>query len=113
MRGGLQLGPPGRWWDDKHFAKDLGLRPDQQRRMDAIFEDNRAAILQRYQNYLQSQSSLEALTRQEVLDEPTLMSQIERVGRARIDLEQANTHMMIQILRTMDEPQKARLSSHR
>ena len=27
MRPGLQLGPPGRWWDDKHFAKDLQLRP--------------------------------------------------------------------------------------
>src|ERR1700743_1913870 len=49
MRGGLQLGPPGRWWDDKHFAKDLKLRPDQQRRMDSIFEQNRPALLKRYE----------------------------------------------------------------
>jgi hypothetical protein len=39
MRGGLQLGPPGRWWDDKHFAKTLHLRPEQKKRMDDLFDE--------------------------------------------------------------------------
>lgn len=113
MRGGLQVGPPGRWWDDKNFAMDLGLRPEQQRRMDAIFEANRGTILQRYQAYLQAQNSLESLARSNVLDEPTLMAEIAHVGRARVELEQSNTHMLIEILRVMNEAQRARLSSHR
>src|ERR1700756_5354220 len=37
MHPSLQVGPPGRWWDDKHFAKQLKLTEDQQRHMDAIF----------------------------------------------------------------------------
>jgi len=37
MRGGLQLGPPGRWWDDKQFARSLGLDTGQQHRMDDAF----------------------------------------------------------------------------
>src|SRR6516225_795456 len=24
MHGGLQVGPPGRWWDDKKFAESIG-----------------------------------------------------------------------------------------
>src|ERR1700719_482801 len=41
LRGGLQLGPPGRWWDDKEFAQELGLSAAQARRMDEIFQANR------------------------------------------------------------------------
>jgi hypothetical protein len=48
--GSLQVGPPGRWWDDKHFARDLKLRPEQQQRMDEIFEQNRGPLLKSYES---------------------------------------------------------------
>lgn len=113
MRGGLQLGPPGRWWDDNDFARSLGLQPPQQRRMDAIFEQNRPKVLQLYQSYQGEQSNLEVLTRAKALDEPALMAEIDRVGRLRIELEQANTHMLIQIRAQMTSDQLLRLDSHR
>jgi len=51
VRVGLQLGPPGqRWWDDRGFVKNLKLRPDQQSRMDTIFEQNRGALLSHFEN---------------------------------------------------------------
>ena len=80
-RSGLQLGPPGRWWDDKHFAKSLKLRSDQQIRMDILFEQNR----------------------------PTLYAQIDRIAQARAELEKANTHYLLQIRAEMDPDQIARL----
>ena len=48
MRGGLQLGPPGRWWDDKAFATSVGLNSDQQHRMDDVFGANKGNLVKLY-----------------------------------------------------------------
>jgi Spy/CpxP family protein refolding chaperone len=113
MRGGLQLGPPGRWWDDKHFAKTLHLRPAQQKRMDAIFEENRSTLVSRYQALQQEESKMEALSHGQTLDEATLFTQIDRVSQARTDLEKATTHYMLQVRKEMDADQIARLDKYR
>lgn len=113
MRGGLQLGPPGRWWDDKHFARELRLRTDQQRRMDSIFEDNRPSLLKQFQNLEGEQDRMDALTRAKTLDEASIFSEIDRLAEARAALEKANAHYLLQIRREMDPDQIARLEQHR
>ena len=113
MRGGLQIGPPGRWWDDKHFAKDLKLRPDQQRLMDAAFEDNRGNLLKRYQGLQQEELRMQSLSHAKALDESALMGQIDRVAQARAELEKANTRYLLQIRAAMDPDQIDRLEQHR
>lgn len=112
-RGGLELGPPGRWWDDKHFAKQLHLRSDQQRRMDAIFEQNRTVLLKRYETLQQEEQRMETLVHASTLDENALFSQIDRVEQARADLEKANTHLLFQIRTEMDPNQLASLENLR
>ena len=113
MRGGLQLGPPGRWWDDKHFAKQLRLSNDQQHRMDSIFEQNRAVLLKRFEGLQQEEQRMEELTHAKTLDENALFAQIDRVAQARADLEKANTHLLFQIRNEMDAEQISRLEEHR
>jgi Spy/CpxP family protein refolding chaperone len=113
MRGGLQLGPPGRWWDDKHFAKQLHLSGDQQHRMDSIFEQNRAVLLKRFEGLQQEEQKMEALTHARTLDENALFAQIDRVAQARADLEKANTHLLFQIRNEMDADQISHLEEHR
>ncbi len=113
MRGGLQLGPPGRWWDDKHFAKDLKLRPDQQRRMDALFEENRSGLLKRLEALEQEQNRMEALTHAKAPDQFGLFAQIDRVAQARAELEKANTHLLLQLRGEMDPDQITLLEQHR
>ena len=113
MRGGLQLGPPGRWWDDKHFAKDLKLRSDQQRRMDVIFEENRPHLLKCYESLEGEQTRMEGLTHAKTLDEAALFAEIDRVAQARADLEKANTHLLLKIRGEMDGDQISRLEQHR
>ena len=112
-RSGLQLGPPGRWWDDKHFAKDLKLRPDQQRRMDGIFEANRVNLLRRFGDYQQEQGRLDGLTRAKVLDEGALDAEIDRLAQARAELEKANAHYLLQLRGEMDADQVAQLEERR
>ncbi|HVG27588.1 MAG TPA: hypothetical protein VM865_08285 [Acidobacteriaceae bacterium] len=113
MRGGLQLGPPGRWWDDKHFSKQLQLRPEQQRRMDTIFEQNRTTLLKRFETLEQEEQRMGELTHARTLDESALFAQIDRVAQARADLEKANTHLLFQIRSEMDADQLSKLEEHR
>ena len=113
MRGGLQLGPPGRWWDDKGFARSLGLRPDQKEKMDSIFNANKGTILLRYQSLQQEEARLEDTTRQAQLDESAIFAGIDRVTQARASLEKANAHMLLLIRQEMDKNQIERLEQHR
>lgn len=113
MHGGLQMGPPGRWWDDKHFSRELNLRHEQQRKMDAIFEANRGSLLTHYQALQQEEEKMGTLTRAAAPNEEALFSQIDHVAQARADLEKANTHFLLQLRREMDTDQISRLEEHR
>src|SRR5208283_5359603 len=62
-RPGLQLGPPGRWWDDWATVKSLRLSPEQRTRMDAIFEQNRGELQSRFENVRQAEMQMEELAR--------------------------------------------------
>jgi Spy/CpxP family protein refolding chaperone len=108
-RPGVQLGPPGRWWDDHGFVRNLKLRPDQQTHMDAIFEQNRGALVTRFQGVLQAQAQLDSLAKSTSPDEAALFAQIDRVAQARAELEKATTHYLLQLRREMDPDQIQRL----
>ena len=95
MHGGLHLGPPGRWWDEQDFANSLHLRPDQQTRMDAIFDQNKPTLLARYSSLKDEERQLEPLTRGPNIDERALFARIDRVAQARAELEKANAHMLL------------------
>jgi hypothetical protein len=109
MRGGAQLGPPGRWWDDKSFAKTLGLSKDQQKKMDTVFNANKAPILDSYKALQKEESNLQKLTREKKLDEAKIFAGIDAVAQARASLEKANAHMVLLVRQEMDEEQNARM----
>jgi Spy/CpxP family protein refolding chaperone len=109
MHAGLQLGPPGRWWDDKHFVKQLHLSDDQQRHMDAIFEQNRGALVKRYEALQQEEQHMESLTHAKTLDESALFAQIDRIEQARADLGKATTHYLVQLHNELDQDQISKL----
>jgi hypothetical protein len=113
MRAGLQLGPPGRWWDDKHFAKTLHLRPEQKKRMDDLFDENRSTLVSRYQALQQEESKMEVLSHAQTLEESVLFAQIDRVAQARAELEKANTHLLLQVRKEMDSDQITHLDASR
>ncbi len=68
-QGGLKLGPPGRWWDDKKFAKTIGLDSRQQKRLDDVFGGNRDTLVKLYTNLQHEESQLQKLSRSRELDE--------------------------------------------
>lgn len=110
VRAGLQLGPPGqKWWDDKSFAKNLKLRPEQQTHMDAIFEQNKNTLVSRLEGLRHAESQMEEVAKSPNPDETAIFAQIDRVAQARAELEKANTHMLLQIRKEMDADQITRL----
>jgi Spy/CpxP family protein refolding chaperone len=113
MHGGLQLAPPGRWWDDKGFAKSLGLRPEQKKKMDEIFNANKGSILERFQSLQREEDQLDAATSAPQLDEAKIFAAIDQVAQSRAALEKANAHMLLLIRAEMDQKQTQRLEDHR
>jgi Spy/CpxP family protein refolding chaperone len=109
-QSGLKLGPPGRWWDNKEFARRMGLDSRQQKRMDDVFVGNKDNLLKLYKNLQHEESQLERLTRSRELDENQIFQQIDRVTQARAELEKANAHMLLQIRREMTPEQTSRLN---
>ncbi|MEK6397968.1 MAG: hypothetical protein V4734_07770 [Terriglobus sp.] len=87
----------GRWWDNKGFAKSLGLNGDQQKRMDHVFSQNRDMLQQRYDAFVKQQAKLDSLKRNSNASESELFTEIQRTAQARAELEQAYTHMQLQI----------------
>jgi Spy/CpxP family protein refolding chaperone len=113
MRGGLQLGPPGRWWDEKSFAKSLGLSGEQRKRMDAIFGESKGTLLSLYHSLETEEAGLERLTSGTHLDEEQIFRQIDKVAEARAALEKANAHMLLEIRKQMTDEQAEKLDEHR
>lgn len=109
MHAGLQVGPPERWWDDKHYIKQLKLTDDQQHRMDAIFEQSRPILISRLESLEKEDQRMEVLTHAKTLDEAALFSQIDRVEQARADLSKAKLHYLLQLRSELDADQIARL----
>lgn len=109
VHAGLQVGPPFRWWDDKHYVKQLKLSQDQQRHMDAIFEQSRPVLLNRLESLEKEEQRMEVLTHAKALDESALFAQIDRIEQARADLAKANTHYLVQLRGELDQDQISHL----
>jgi Spy/CpxP family protein refolding chaperone len=110
-RTGLQLGPPGRWWDDHKLVQRLGLRSDQQHRMDDIFNANKGTLLNLFSNLQREEQRLSSLPPGDLQDEGKVFAAIDRVATARAELEKENAHILMQIRQQMDPQQLSALDS--
>jgi len=108
-RHGPQLGPPGRWWDDKRTVRALGLRSDQQRKMDDIFNANKGQLENLLGNLQREEQRLSSLNREDLQDENKVFAAIDRVTVARAELEKASAHVLLLIRKEMDGGQLAAL----
>lgn len=108
-RSGLQLGPVGRWWDDHQVAEAIGLRKDQQKRMDSIFKANKQALIENYKALQREQDKLSSLSQGQQLDKTRMFASIDAVSQARAALEKANTQMILQLREELDAEQIQKL----
>lgn len=94
-RPGFRAGPPARWWMDPDLVQRLGLTADQQKRIDALFQQNRLKLIDLTAEVQKQEAMLEPLLEADRPDETQVLAQIDRVAQARADLEKANARMLL------------------
>jgi len=107
---GFQVGPPGRWWDDRDFAKSLNLQSDQKKRMDGIFNDHKGELSSLLKGLRKEENTLGSLSRAKEPDEQQILTQIDRVAQARADLEKSAARMLLSIRRELTPDQVKKLA---
>ncbi len=107
----LQFGPAGRWWDDKTVVQAIGLRHEQQRRMDTIFDASKPAILDSYKAFLKAQANLTAVNKDPQADKAKVFAAIDAVNEARGSLQKTTSSMLLQIRQEMDPTQITKLEN--
>ncbi len=109
--GTMQLGPAGRWWDDKTFSNALGLKQQQQQRMDAVFNANKAALYSTYRSLKTEEAKLDTMQRAESPDEDAILAQIDKVTALRGQLTKSTATLMLQLRKELTPEQIKQLES--
>jgi Spy/CpxP family protein refolding chaperone len=86
--------PQGRWWTDPTEVARLGLTADQQKRIDAEFQQDRLKLIDLTAAVEKEEATLEPLLAVERLDEKAVLAQFDRIAEARAELEKANSRML-------------------
>ncbi len=111
MERAFHLGFPGRWWNNSAFAKDLGLTDDQQKKMEAIFEENRPRLTDMFGAVRKEEANMEPLLSADQPDETKILAQIDRVAQARAELEKSNARMLLGMRRVLTREQWKKLQA--
>jgi Spy/CpxP family protein refolding chaperone len=104
-------GPPGRWWHDPALIRTLNLTPDQQSRIDDLYQQNRTRLSDLIGALRKEESVLEPLLDADHPDQAQAFAQIDRVAQARADLEKANARMLLSFRAVLTRDQWKRLQS--
>jgi hypothetical protein len=90
-------------------VQSIGLRREQQKRMDAIFDASKPAILDSYKGFLKAQSNLTTVNKDPQTNKDRVFAAIDAVNQARASLQKATSAMLLQIRKEMDPDQVNKL----
>jgi periplasmic protein CpxP/Spy len=105
MERAFHMGPHGRWWNNPDFVKKLSLTPDQQKKMEAIFEQSRPGLMDLLATVRKEEMAMEPLLSADQPDEGKILAQIDRIAAARAELVKANARMLLGLRRVLTPEQ--------
>jgi Spy/CpxP family protein refolding chaperone len=91
----LPGGLGGRWWKSPQMVEKLKLTPEQQQKMDDVFQQHRVKLIDMTAALDKEEAVLEPLVSAEQPDAEKIRAQIARVAGARAELEKANANMLL------------------
>jgi len=109
----LQLGPAGRWWDDKKVASAVGLKTEQRQRMDNVFNSNKTALYTTYRALKTEEARLDTLQRAESPDEDKILAQIDKVTALRGQLTKSSASLALQLRKELTPEQVQKLQTQK
>lgn len=101
MESSFRARPRGRWWTDPTLAKRLNLTDDQQKRMDALFQESRLKLIDLRATLEKQEVILRPLLEADQPNEGQVLAQIDKVAQARAELEKANARMLLGLRRVL------------
>jgi len=101
----------GKFWHDPEIQQKLNLSPDQQKKMDANFDQNRTRLMDLHLNLKRAEENLEPLISADQPDETQVLAQIDQVAQARAELEKQLARMMLQMRKNLTPEQWKTLQS--
>jgi len=110
-RGGPGGPPPFRWWFDPGVVRRIGLSPDQQMRIDRLFQQSRVRLIDLSAALEKEEAILDPMLEADRLDEARTAAQIDRVANARAELEKANGRMLLGMRGVLTPDQWKRLQA--
>jgi periplasmic protein CpxP/Spy len=105
MERAFHLGPHGRWWNNPDFVKKLSLTPDQQKKMEAVYEQSRPSLTDLLATVRKEETAMEPLLSADQPDEGKILAQIDHLAAARAELEKANARMLLGLRRVLTPDQ--------
>jgi Spy/CpxP family protein refolding chaperone len=91
----LPAGLGSRWWRTTAMMERLHLSPEQQSKMDDVFQQSRLKLIDLTAALDKEEAILEPLVSAEEPDAEKIRAQIVRVADARAELEKANANMLL------------------
>lgn len=119
MREGPDEGPHpgfffamhGVWWKNPDLIKSLNITPDQQKRMDDIFQKSRLELIDLRAALEKQEVIMRPMMDENPPDTNKILAQIDRVAQARADLEKGNARMLLGIRGVLTPDQWTKLQS--
>jgi Spy/CpxP family protein refolding chaperone len=86
------------WWTNTALVRRLGLTEDQKKKIEAIFDQHRSALIQKKTDLEKEEGSLARMLESEPLEHTKFISaQIDRVIQARGEMERTNSTMTLEM----------------
>src|SRR5262249_50735602 len=108
----LQSSLRGTFWRNPDWVKTLELTPDQQSKMDDVYQQYRLKLIDLTATLHKEEVILEPLigkTRPSPEAESKIMTQIDKIAEARAELEKANSRMLVSLLQVLTSEQWTKL----
>ena len=112
MEQALHVGPHGRWWNDPEFVKLLELSPDQQKKMEDVFEQSRPSLTDLSGQLRAEEGKMLPLLAVDQPDESKVLAEIDHVAQIRAELEKANARMLLGLRRVLTQDQWKKLQAN-
>jgi Spy/CpxP family protein refolding chaperone len=110
QRGMFPGAPPGKWWHNPPMVQRLGLTPEQQKKMDDVFQQSRLRLIDLNASLQREEAMLDPLINSDQLDDARVLPQIDKVAQARAELEKANARLQLGIRHVLTPEQWKKLS---
>jgi Spy/CpxP family protein refolding chaperone len=105
----VPLSAQGKWWQSDRHKRELGLTPEQSRRLEEIFQTAVPALKAHKQALDQAEGRFEQLVENGA--DRDVMEQVNTVEGARAELNKTRTMMLLRMRRVLTTDQWAKLTA--